>query len=129
MMKKKKVCKGHGMDPNVFTSYTEDNPGRRFLRCPMREPEDCKFFEWIEEELPPEYKYFASRVARKKNYVEAQLKESIRKVAILEDELSQVKKKLEILDEHNKELQNLNRELRRMNGGTWAMKKECYKSC
>ncbi|KAL8514227.1 hypothetical protein ACS0TY_013377 [Phlomoides rotata] len=48
-----KPCKGHGIEATIFMSYTEDNPGRRFMRCPLRETDDCKFFEWIDDDLPP----------------------------------------------------------------------------
>ncbi|KAL8497215.1 hypothetical protein ACS0TY_020777 [Phlomoides rotata] len=104
-------------------SYTEDNPGMRFMRCPLRETDDCKFFEWINDNLPPQYKIVATRVARRMNNIEAQLKEKVQREAILEQELRMIERKLGVIEERNKELQNLNMELiRRLNGETLATK-------
>ncbi|KAL8543671.1 hypothetical protein ACS0TY_004296 [Phlomoides rotata] len=75
----RKPCKGHGIEATIFTSYTEDNPGRRFMRCPLRETDDCKFFEWIDDNLPPQYKIVVARVARRKNNIEARLKEKVQR--------------------------------------------------
>ncbi|KAH7866414.1 hypothetical protein Vadar_020174 [Vaccinium darrowii] len=50
---------GHGW-PNckcgskavMETSWTDDNPGRRFLGCRhFREGRKCKFFEWVDDEI------------------------------------------------------------------------------
>ncbi|KAL8477042.1 hypothetical protein ACS0TY_029381 [Phlomoides rotata] len=90
-------CKGHVIEATIFTSYTEDNPGRRFMRCPLRETDDCKFFEWIDDNLPPQYKIVAARVARMKNNIEAQLKEKFQSEANLEQELRMIERKLGVI--------------------------------
>lgn len=40
----------------IFQSWTDDNPGRRFYRCPGRKVlngyESCKFFVWYDVEAP-----------------------------------------------------------------------------
>ncbi|KAL8556168.1 hypothetical protein ACS0TY_003818 [Phlomoides rotata] len=114
----RKPCKGHGIKVIVFTSYTEDNPRRKFMCCPLRETDDCKFFEWIGDDLPPQYKMIVVRVARKKNIIEAQLKEK---------KLRMIERKLGVIEEHNKELQNMNMELiRRLNGETLATKQYIF---
>ncbi|KAL8555724.1 hypothetical protein ACS0TY_003512 [Phlomoides rotata] len=101
-----KPCKGHSIEATIFTSYTEDNPGRRFMCYPLRETDDCNFFEWIDDNLPPQYKIVAARVARRKNNIEAQLKEKVQMEAILEQELRTIERKLGVIEERNKELQN-----------------------
>ncbi|KAL8487740.1 hypothetical protein ACS0TY_024171 [Phlomoides rotata] len=48
-----KLC-GHGVEAIRFTSMTDDNPCRRFWRCRFyKKDNDCKYFEWIDPELPP----------------------------------------------------------------------------
>ncbi|KAL8489825.1 hypothetical protein ACS0TY_025635 [Phlomoides rotata] len=100
----RKCCKCHGVLASVYTSYTEDNPCRRFMWCSMRDTDDCKYFEWIDDELPPEFKIVDARVARKKNILEAQLRESHQKVAVLAEQLTLMERKVEIIEQHNKEL-------------------------
>ncbi|KAL8539612.1 hypothetical protein ACS0TY_001280 [Phlomoides rotata] len=84
---RRKKCRGHDVEVNLFTSYTEDNPGKRFFRCPFREWDDCKYFEWLDDELPPRSKIAAVRVVRKKNILEAELKQRIEKDVVLEEKL------------------------------------------
>ncbi|KAL8499091.1 hypothetical protein ACS0TY_022168 [Phlomoides rotata] len=100
----RKCCKGHGVLASVYTSYTKDNPGWRFMRCSMRGTDDCKYFEWIDDELPPEFKIVAARVSRKKNILEAQLRESHQKVAVLAEQLTLMERKVKIIEQRNKEL-------------------------
>ncbi|KAL8462333.1 hypothetical protein ACS0TY_032584 [Phlomoides rotata] len=104
----RKCCKGHGVLASVYTSYTEDNPGRRFMRCSIRGTDDCKYFEWIDDELPPEFKTVAARVAKKKNILEAQLRESNQKLRVLAEQLTLMERKVEIIEQRNKELQVTN---------------------
>ncbi|KAL3844633.1 hypothetical protein ACJIZ3_002036 [Penstemon smallii] len=39
------VC---GASVKVYTSWTKDNPGRRFLRCHVTKGERCRYFEWVD---------------------------------------------------------------------------------
>ncbi|GAB2299028.1 hypothetical protein Dimus_033103 [Dionaea muscipula] len=42
------ICKNCGRRRKTYTSWTNDNPGRRFLQCPRR---DCNHFTWIDDPL------------------------------------------------------------------------------
>ncbi|KAL8531328.1 hypothetical protein ACS0TY_008087 [Phlomoides rotata] len=66
---RRKKCRGLDVEVNLFTLYTEDNPGRRFFRCPFREWDDCKYFEWLDDELLPRTKIVAVRVRIEKDVV------------------------------------------------------------
>ncbi|GER36209.1 GRF zinc finger family protein [Striga asiatica] len=39
-------------EADVFTSGTDNNPCRRFYRCPNRKVKDCGLFDWIDPALP-----------------------------------------------------------------------------
>ncbi|KAL8555539.1 hypothetical protein ACS0TY_003372 [Phlomoides rotata] len=128
----RKCCKGHGVLASVYTSYSEDNTGR-FMRCSMRGTDDCKYFEWIDDELPPEFKIVVARVARKKNILEAQLRESRQKVAVLAEQLTLMERKVKIIEQRNKELQVTNTHFMKKSKGdtmelsSWSMNhKVCY---
>ncbi|XP_042024472.1 uncharacterized protein LOC121771689 [Salvia splendens] len=45
------IC-NHGVRAEIGTSRTDNNPGRRFYRCPSWKSDDCKFFRWIEPTSP-----------------------------------------------------------------------------
>ncbi|XP_052208666.1 uncharacterized protein LOC127812293 [Diospyros lotus] len=40
----------HGVPIRSYTSWTKSNPGRRFLRCRFWKDDDCKWFQWIDDE-------------------------------------------------------------------------------
>ncbi|KAL8492032.1 hypothetical protein ACS0TY_023588 [Phlomoides rotata] len=89
----RKPCKGHGIEATIFTSYTEDNPGRRFMRCPLREISlifmiifHCNTRSLLLGLL-------------EKNNIEAQLKEKVQSEAILEQELRMIEQKLGVIEE------------------------------
>ncbi|XP_050211455.1 uncharacterized protein LOC126661646 [Mercurialis annua] len=83
----KKRCK-HGIEANVYTSYSEKNPGRRFYRCRFYRQDDCKYFEWFDQETPQPYK--------------AALLNLISKTKTLETHLTQ-KAELELISTKNAE--------------------------
>ncbi|KAL7120414.1 hypothetical protein ACP275_02G121200 [Erythranthe tilingii] len=40
-----------GLHTFVQTSWTSLNPGRRFVTCPKRDGNRCKFYEWCDPEI------------------------------------------------------------------------------
>lgn len=49
-----------------FVSWTEKNPGRRFVKCGRRVGK-CGFWEWIDEPLPPRVRFVMDEKLRKAN--------------------------------------------------------------
>ncbi|KAH6780107.1 hypothetical protein C2S52_011344 [Perilla frutescens var. hirtella] len=66
------VCDRHGVG-ELYTSNTNGNPFRRFVRCPQRRVSGCKFFEWVDNEMPAYYLGCAQRLKVQKESLESQL--------------------------------------------------------
>ncbi|KAH6759220.1 hypothetical protein C2S51_019455 [Perilla frutescens var. frutescens] len=62
----------HGVRARLYTSNTERNPFRRFQKCPVMK-NDCGFYEWIEDELPPFQKDCVRNMMRMNRSLEEQL--------------------------------------------------------
>nr|XP_018628691.1 uncharacterized protein LOC108946346 [Nicotiana tomentosiformis] len=41
-----------GVVASQFTAWTPNNVGRRFNKCSMPKGQKCKFWEWVDDELP-----------------------------------------------------------------------------
>ncbi|OIS98692.1 hypothetical protein A4A49_16977 [Nicotiana attenuata] len=41
-----------GVAASQFTAWTPNNAGRRFNKCSMPKGQKCKFWEWVDDELP-----------------------------------------------------------------------------
>ncbi|XP_060973823.1 uncharacterized protein LOC133039487 [Cannabis sativa] len=73
----------------IFTSWTDANPGRRFMRCPLyNQVGGCKFWEWYD---PP----MCERAA-------VVIPGLLRKIGKLEDELSSMTSKIAELSSMSK---------------------------
>ncbi|KAH6800152.1 zinc knuckle family protein [Perilla frutescens var. hirtella] len=66
------VCDRHGVSEQ-YTSNTDGNPFRRFVRCPQRRVSGCTYFEWVDDELPPYYLGCVQRLKVQKESLESQL--------------------------------------------------------
>ncbi|KAL1805003.1 hypothetical protein ACET3Z_028071 [Daucus carota] len=58
------------------TSWTEKNPGRRFISCPRRkvDGQGCKFFEWIDPELNVGVRELIADLKHNKSIMDERLK-------------------------------------------------------
>nr|XP_016480840.1 PREDICTED: uncharacterized protein LOC107801935 [Nicotiana tabacum] len=43
---------GNVVATSQFTAWTPNNVGRRFNKCSMPKEQKCKFWEWVDDELP-----------------------------------------------------------------------------
>ncbi|KAH6800043.1 hypothetical protein C2S52_000507 [Perilla frutescens var. hirtella] len=66
------VCECHEVS-ELYTSNTDGNPFRRFVRCPQKRVSSCKFFEWVGDELPAYYLGCVQRLKVQKESLESQL--------------------------------------------------------
>ncbi|KAK4730905.1 hypothetical protein R3W88_023893 [Solanum pinnatisectum] len=58
-------CK-HGDLMQLQTSWSEDNPARRFWSCPRFHENSCKFFRWRDlEEIDMQFKFVIPRLANR----------------------------------------------------------------
>ncbi|GAB2272687.1 hypothetical protein Dimus_007509 [Dionaea muscipula] len=63
-------CRNYGIRRKMYTSRTDDNPGRRFMQCPRR---DCNHFTWIDDPLSKPASEIIRGLLRRINMLEAQL--------------------------------------------------------
>ncbi|CAA0806838.1 zinc knuckle (CCHC-type) family protein [Striga hermonthica] len=70
----RKLCH-HSEDAIVLTSMTNDNPCRRFYRCPNRGNKPCRFFEWIDQSLPAFQRTCFIRLKAEKHDLEEKLRD------------------------------------------------------
>ncbi|XP_057791580.1 uncharacterized protein LOC131008643 [Salvia miltiorrhiza] len=42
---------GKRLKASIMTSWTEENPGRRFYRCRNWKSKNCGYFDWIDEPI------------------------------------------------------------------------------
>ncbi|GAB2292718.1 hypothetical protein Dimus_026955 [Dionaea muscipula] len=63
-------CRNCGIRRKMYTSRTDDNPGRRFMQCPRR---DCNHFTWIDDPLSEPASEIIRGLLRRINMLEAQL--------------------------------------------------------
>ncbi|GER36758.1 GRF zinc finger containing protein [Striga asiatica] len=61
-------------EADVFTSGTDDNPCRRFYRCPNRKVKDCGLFDWIDPALPEFQRTCFIRLKAEKKALEEKLR-------------------------------------------------------
>ncbi|KAF2287557.1 hypothetical protein GH714_001288 [Hevea brasiliensis] len=66
-------CK-HGLCAELDTSWTTDDPGRRFWRCQMWQRGDCGFFQWFDPEIVGRPKELINRLRSQKKALENRLK-------------------------------------------------------
>ncbi|KAL3618732.1 hypothetical protein CASFOL_014169 [Castilleja foliolosa] len=60
-----------GIQLELVTSWTDDNPGRRFQACPnYKMPSCCGFFRWFDEEMCSRSKEVIPGLLRKTNKLE-----------------------------------------------------------
>ncbi|KAL3623450.1 hypothetical protein CASFOL_032266 [Castilleja foliolosa] len=60
-----------GIQLELVTSWTDDNPGRRFQACPnYKMPSSCGFFRWFDEEMCSRSKEVIPGLLRKTNKLE-----------------------------------------------------------
>ncbi|KAL3618180.1 hypothetical protein CASFOL_038501 [Castilleja foliolosa] len=63
-----------GIQVEVMTEWTVDNPGRRYEACPnYKIPSSCGFFRWIDEEMCSRSKHLIPELIRDKNNLELTL--------------------------------------------------------
>ncbi|CAH9137507.1 unnamed protein product [Cuscuta epithymum] len=62
-----------GIPAKILTSWTNDNPGRRFLACSRGTCACCNMFEWLDEEICYRSKMIIPGLLRKINRLEAEL--------------------------------------------------------
>ncbi|GER40104.1 GRF zinc finger containing protein [Striga asiatica] len=61
-------------EADVFTSGTDDNPCRRFYKCPNRKVKDCGLFDWIDPALPEFQRTCFIRLKAEKKALEEKLR-------------------------------------------------------
>ncbi|KAH6796551.1 hypothetical protein C2S52_021105 [Perilla frutescens var. hirtella] len=66
------LCQRHGVG-ETFTSGMEENPFRRFIKCPTRKVSGCDYFRWVDDELTPHYLASVQRLKQQKEALETQL--------------------------------------------------------
>ncbi|KAL3622638.1 hypothetical protein CASFOL_034049 [Castilleja foliolosa] len=87
-----------GIQLEVMTSWTDDNPGRRFQGCPnYKKPSCCGFFRWVDEEVCSRSKQIIPGLIRKKNKLELEL-------ATEQEKLKCVQRSLNVSKEKEKKL-------------------------
>ncbi|CAH9067921.1 unnamed protein product [Cuscuta europaea] len=65
-----------GIPLKMLTSWTDDNPGRRFLTCStLKGNGGCKMFEWVDPEMCPRSKMIIPGLLRKINKLQVELEE------------------------------------------------------
>ncbi|KAL3629939.1 hypothetical protein CASFOL_026251 [Castilleja foliolosa] len=83
-----------GIELEVMTSWTDDNPGRRFQGCPnYKKPSCCGFFRWVDEEVCSRSKQIIPGLIRKKNKLELELASEQEKLKCVQRSLNVSKKK------------------------------------
>ncbi|GER26388.1 GRF zinc finger containing protein [Striga asiatica] len=100
----KPTCR-HGAEAELLTSQTETNPTRRFYRFNLRNDADCRYFVWLDPELPP---YQKGCYLKLKSQVKS-LKEQLRCKQVVEkllNEMLEMKvKEMDLLKIENDELE------------------------
>ncbi|KAL3648678.1 hypothetical protein CASFOL_005081 [Castilleja foliolosa] len=76
-----------GIELEVMTSWTDDNPGRRFQSCPNYK------YQWVDEEVCSRSKQIIPGLIRKKNKLELELATEQEKLKCVQRSLNVSKKK------------------------------------
>ncbi|KAI4369819.1 hypothetical protein MLD38_018222 [Melastoma candidum] len=77
-------CK-HGMRAVLYISWSRSNPGRRFFRCPVWKDDDCGFFSWYDDVIPPRQKEIISHLVETKKLLESKVELMQKKESAMED--------------------------------------------
>lgn len=79
-----------GLPVGRRTSWTERNPGRRFMSCKFYEPESewrgCNFFKWVDEDMTEWQRHLSNKLILEKKLLELQLTTSQAEVKELESQ-------------------------------------------
>ncbi|CAA0838962.1 Unknown protein [Striga hermonthica] len=71
-----KQCR-HLEEAIVLTSMTNDNPCRRFYKCPYPKEVDCRFFELIDPSMPDFQKKCFIKLKSQKEALEEKLRDKV----------------------------------------------------
>ncbi|GER39556.1 GRF zinc finger family protein [Striga asiatica] len=126
----------HGLIANVLTSNTDKNPSRRYYRCPNEDDEKCKFFQWVDEELPSFKKVRFLKLKSQNNLLEEQLKctkyyESLlaEKLELKENEITRLQNKLDDLEKTIAQLELKENEIFRLQNKNEDLEKTIHAMC
>ncbi|KAL3639253.1 hypothetical protein CASFOL_017160 [Castilleja foliolosa] len=93
-----------GIQLELVTSWTDDNPGRRFQACPnYKMPSCCGFFRWFDEEMCSRSKEVIPGLLRKTNKLELLLAAEQEKNKFVQVVLD---RQANVLEKHSAEIED-----------------------
>ncbi|XP_021731490.1 uncharacterized protein At4g04775-like [Chenopodium quinoa] len=88
-----------GIPPNLETSWTTKNPGRRFLACKFYDSatgrRGCKFFKWIDEEILEWQRVVTNELVLDKKLMKNEIALLKQQVCLLQDQTTRVENEKE----------------------------------
>ncbi|CAA0828420.1 Unknown protein [Striga hermonthica] len=107
----------HGVEAELLTSQTDQNPARRFYRCSLPKDQDCRFFVWLDAELPPYQKGCYLKLKSQNKSLEEQLRCKQVMEKLLAERLEMKVKEMDLLkieiDELEKKVKECTENLRK----------------
>ncbi|XP_057768008.1 uncharacterized protein LOC130988235 [Salvia miltiorrhiza] len=103
-----------------MTSWTEDNPGRRFYGCRNWKTKNCGYFDWMDEPMSERAKEVINDLKRE-NLKLLKFKESSRSSIDVDSEIAKLWDVLQALKEESRKIRKKSRFMTYILLGSWLM--------
>ncbi|XP_057788896.1 uncharacterized protein LOC131005819 [Salvia miltiorrhiza] len=114
------ACEGKKCRASLMTSWTEDNPGRRFYGCRNWKTKNCGYFDWMDEPMSERAKEVINDLERE-NLKLLKFKESSRSSIDVDSEIAKLWDVLQALKEESRKIRKKSRFMTYILLGSWLM--------
>ncbi|XP_057793164.1 uncharacterized protein LOC131009773 [Salvia miltiorrhiza] len=112
---------GQKIRASIMTSWTDENPGRRFYGCRNWKKKNCGFFDWIDEPINGRAKQVINEL-KNDNVKLIKVKESSMSAAIdVEAEIAKLGALMEVLKKDSKKMRKKIRFLTTLLFSSWLL--------
>uniref|UniRef100_M1DIE2 GRF-type domain-containing protein n=1 Tax=Solanum tuberosum TaxID=4113 RepID=M1DIE2_SOLTU len=75
----------HGLLLPLKTSWSDNNPGRRFWSCPYYGSQKCKYFRWSDDVVNEHSKFIIHKLVKKMKDMNELLVANVKKMKVMEE--------------------------------------------